>query len=271
MELTKADARIASLMKRDEPGTRRERRRDARERYLAAAQEELPKAVSRCNVADEEWCQCEELRMGKLKQAFDTEVGELEQQWGDPASLKRFSKPSPRLLGLRTTERRLAVMRMFERAKRIRDEAERTEREEAAEAERRAIAAMRTRYENLAEAQRRRKDGFLEWAKRHRETNRRLRETVVEPIEQALVRWSASTPLEAERRVDCGWIDDEWPVSPRRVSNAVDANTARRAEPLPLSGIKLREHVKIRKVDFRSESQKRKKNKNLKKKTDTAS
>lgn len=247
--LKEADAFVASKMKSDAAAFLRDKRQTERSDRLSAVNERLKDIDEDCCCTIEQWHHHQALRADELVHSQKEALIELEQRWSDPESLRRFRKPSRHLLVLRTTERRLAVMRLFERAKRIGAEADRVEREESAEAERRALAAMRTEYENLADTQHRRMDCFEEWVTRHRQTNDKHRTAKVEPIQVTLTRLSTNTPVLPKRNKIGVWPTYAWPESPRRVKDAQNTNPG---EPLALSGIRLREHIRIKKVNIRS-------------------
>jgi hypothetical protein len=250
--LKEADALIAAQIKADEISRLNKERRKKRDERIEAAEKRLTDADNECRSRIEEWNQSHATRAETLVRSQEQALRDLEQRWSESDTLTPFKKPSARLLVLRTTERRLAVMRLFDRAKRVRAEAEIVEQQEKVAAERRAIAAMRTRYENFAEANRRRNECFEEWAARHREANEKTMAEKVGPINLALKRLSTCGPVLRERSKVKIWGTDTLPESPRQMSNAVEAREAQPGQPLPLSGIKLREHVKIKKVDLQS-------------------
>jgi hypothetical protein len=203
-----------------------------------------------------------ENRAAGLEKAHQAEVEEFEKQWGDSDYLLAFKKPSPKLLLLRTTEKKLAIQKDFERAKRVKVEADRLEKDEAVQAQERAIAAMKMEYTNMV-ARHDREIGCLQgYGDRRRIAFELHRHEKVDPLQRLIARLSneAQVPIVIERKKEGIFLEPGWPDSPRPVKGAKEARTIPPGQPLVISGIKMRQHIKIKKdVQKKKEPAKKKK------------
>jgi hypothetical protein len=171
--------------------------------------------------------------------------------------LVAFKKPSPRLLTLRTTERRLAIMQMFERAKKIRGEAEALEARETGEAQQRAIARMKINFRNLEDRHQRDATGLADLAALHIQELEMERAASVDPLRLTVARLEPDPPPRPRRAKDGVWPEYAFPESPRQVPQRQAIREARPGEPLPLAGIQVRQYVKTKKDDRKPKEKKK--------------
>ena len=94
----------------------------------------------------------------KLLEEQDKEIEDFEKHWRQPEILYPFTKPSPQLLYLRQTETHFALSKSFDRAKMIKKQADRLQKQETREARERAQRAMRLAYSNVEARHRKERD-----------------------------------------------------------------------------------------------------------------
>ena len=85
----------------------------------------------------------------ELQQKHEQEEDEFAEVWGNPENFIEFNKPSPNLLALRKAQKEYAMGRDFESAKNIKMEADKLQKIETEEAERRALQAMMLAHQKL--------------------------------------------------------------------------------------------------------------------------
>jgi hypothetical protein len=90
-----------------------------------------------------DYAQDDQNRWNKLIEAQNVEIGEFVEFWKDPVNLRTYNKPSSRLLQLREQERYMAVVRMYAEAKELKVVADRVQREETEQAQKRINDGMR--------------------------------------------------------------------------------------------------------------------------------
>jgi hypothetical protein len=253
--LKEGDALVTAFIKEDEANVSREARRAALIGRIDETRERLQTTDRELTESIGHWKADRADRVTELAESHEKEVGELETRWKNPDSLTEFKKPSQRLLVLRTTERRLAVMRFLERAKRIRAEAQAAEQTEAVKAESRAVAAMRIEYANLQEKQRREEECMAGWTTLKLEALEKRRSARVNPIQVTVARLSATAGQAAprERKKVGVWPEYEYPESPTQVTKAHTARDARPGEPLELAGIEFKNYIKVKKPEKRQD------------------
>jgi hypothetical protein len=252
---------LERFMSSDPYALRREqRRRDAAE-HVGEVRESLRETEREWDGRIGGWAGRRRDRAGEVEQEHVKEICEFEQHWADPEYLVVFRKPSPKLLLLRVTEKRLALLQQFERAKGIKAEADRLERDEAEEAQKRAVAAMKMEYANM-EARHERElaavHGFTEMVRERFEKNR---DRVIQPLQMLITRFTtiAQAPVVRERKKERVFLEPIWPESPRPVKNAQSARIQSPGHPLGLAGISMRKYIKVNKVDPKKDSAKKKK------------
>ena len=111
------------------------------------------------------------------------EMKEFEEQWGNPANLIQYNKPSSQLLFLRKQQKRLALAKQFQEAKRVKLNADKLEKTETVNAEVKAITAMQLAYEKLKEKQAKEVECFKEHETRTRQYLQGERRKSIEPLE----------------------------------------------------------------------------------------
>jgi hypothetical protein len=250
--LKEGDALLISFIKSDSEAQLKEQKRLAVIERVESVKERLRATDRELAEAIDDWKAEREGRAQELSTVHERQIEQLEQRWADPGSLVKFAKPSPRLQVLRTTERRLAVLQLFERARRIRAEADRLESQEAVVAQTRAVAGMRAEYANLEAKQRVEAECLAESTAERLETLEQRRAAQVKAIQLVMTRLSeTANPAVVPSRNKTGvWPERATPETPRPLALSPDARKHTPAEPLALSGLQLRQHVKIKKVDF---------------------
>ena len=88
-------------------------------------------------------------REQNLLEEQEREIEAFEQHWKQPEILYPFTKPSPQLLYLRQTETHFALAKSFDRAKMIKQQADRLQRQETREARERAKRSMKMAYSKI--------------------------------------------------------------------------------------------------------------------------
>jgi hypothetical protein len=146
---TTADAMIERFLSAEEMSLLDEKRRKEAEEHCGEVKGILREKDGEWQSAIPAFIEKRENSAAELDRAHRAEIEDFERQCGDPDYVIAFKKPSLRLLLLRTTEKRLALQREFEKARIVKGEADRLEREEAVEAQKRAIAAMKIEYANM--------------------------------------------------------------------------------------------------------------------------
>jgi hypothetical protein len=181
------------------------RRKVAKERYknarenLAQTQNEWSEKIAVVKSAHEH-------RIAELEAQHESEVAEFEQRWADPEYVSQFYRPSPRLLLMRATERKLAIFQDFREALLIKNNADRLEQHEVKEARRRAVATMKLQYDNLEAKQQRELDCMMDHANRMLEVCEKDRERGVRSIQKVVERLADSIgarPKRGKKGADC--------------------------------------------------------------------
>jgi hypothetical protein len=183
--------------------------------------------------------------VAKLQETQRQEVDEFERGWQDP-KLQQYNKASARLLTLRKTERRMALFKQFESARRVKAEADALEREELADAQKRAIAAIQIADRNLALRHKREMDCLLQYTQRNVECFEKTRDGHIKPMEQIVERLTGEAAQQTPPERKKEWLED---AALPRVSRPVKMpDTARSWKPkhgLGLPAIQVRQHVKV--------------------------
>jgi hypothetical protein len=259
--LKMGDAMIMEFMNADQSAFIRERRRKEAEEHCGQVTEYMREKDGEWMNALRDAREKHEGRSAALNAAHKAEIKEFEGQWADPDYLVAFKKPSPKLIVLRTREKALALQKEFEQAKKIRQEADRLEREEVVEAERRAIAAMKIEYSNMEARHERELTGLrgleVEW----RERLQKRRNECIGPLQLLIARLmrQAHPPVVPERKKEGIFLPPPWPESPRTVRHVREARTLQVGKPIGLSGIRMRQYIKIKKDDPKKRASVRKK------------
>jgi hypothetical protein len=262
--LKEGDEMIEAFLNADQSSFARERQRQAAADRCSDVKEQVQETNRAFGERLSGWATRQDVRAEELNRVHDADIADFEARWGDPESLTEFSKPSPRLIMLRTTEKRLAILKQFDRAKRFKTEADKLERVEALEAQRRAIAAMRIEYSNMEAKHTREIEGLEGFTERGKEQIERHRAARVDPLQLVIARLTAlAAPAIVRERKKPGVFDDTpWPESPRPVPNGYKVGTSiPPGQKLGLSGIKVRQYIKIKKRETKKPPAAKKKEK----------
>jgi hypothetical protein len=190
---------------------------------------------------------CKELekrRIAELDAMHVRQIEEFERQWGDPDFLITFTKPSPRLIFLRNSERNLAMFQEFDRARRVKAEADMLQKLEEALAKQRAIVAMKSEFHTLKIRQKREMDCLLEYSKQRQARLEQERNVALLPMEQIVHRLSSGLdrPKHVKKKNDL--VGDEGRHSRRRVRVHAELK-GNPTRALGLAGIPVRKYVKV--------------------------
>ena len=146
-----------------------ERRNEQRQALVAR----LNQAETEYKDKDEEWKNIlqtfkkeQEQMRAELQQKHQQEEDEFAEVWGNPENFIEFNKPSPNLLALRKMQKECAMGRDFEAAKNVKMEADKLQKKETEEAERRALQAMILAHQKLEFRQQREVKCFEERERR---------------------------------------------------------------------------------------------------------
>jgi hypothetical protein len=263
-KLKAGDAMLDGFMNNDPTGFLREKRRKEAADRCGILKECLKEKNGEWQNALGQFRNRHETRAAELEKAHQSEIEEFEKQWGDPDYLLAFKKPSPKLLSLRTTENKLAIQKDFERAKRVKVEADRLEKAEGKEAEGRAIAAMKIEYGNMEARHDREMECLQDYGNRLRIAIEQHRNEKMEPLQMLITRLAnqAQKPIMKEKKKEGIFLDQGWPESPKPIRHTRNARIVPPGQPLVMSGIKMRQHIKVKKdVQKKKESARKKKKK----------
>jgi hypothetical protein len=100
-----------------------------------------------------EFSQEDQEKYDELTERHRQEVAAFEAQWKDPNYLRPFTKPSARLLQLREQEKAMAVSRLYQQAKDMKQFADKVQRDETAAAQERIALQMGIDREKLLKRQ----------------------------------------------------------------------------------------------------------------------
>jgi hypothetical protein len=200
------------------------------------------------------WRTGQDTHLAEIQARHREDIKRFEAKWADPHYLLTFNKASPRLIFLRNNERNMALFRQFERAKKIKAEADRLEKEEAYEAQKRAIAAMKLDFQTMIEKQKRELTCLSIYIDSRVELYEKKRDESVHPIQMIIDRLSemAHPAKVRERKKDWFTIDAQMPTPVRPVRTVESARSLRPMPGLGLGGIRVRQHIKVPKDPAKS-------------------
>lgn len=192
-------------------------------------------------------------RMTELEAEHKAQIDEFEKKWADPNYLTQFNKPSQQLLGLRQVEEKLAMSKLFDRAKDIRMKAEKMQKAEIEEAQRRAVGVMKNEWEALDTKQKREVECLLAYTKRNVELFEKKRDTEMHPLEQVVQRLAPlANPQKVCDRKKVLW-EETKDVTPRPIRNVQGAKTMKTGgNGLGVGGISVRRYIKTTKTPPKS-------------------
>lgn len=172
-----------------------------------ALDEKLAKARSELKAESDEWDRVlaefkvvQQQQRNAMLEDHVREQREYEEKWNDPAMLIPFTKPSPQLLQLRKMQKKMALVKRFSEAKEIKRQAEQMQREEAKEAEKKAMATIKAGFDNVIERQRREIQCFDEHERRSITYIEQERKKATEPIEKQIRALEQAKQQEVEKQ-----------------------------------------------------------------------
>jgi hypothetical protein len=262
-KLEVADEMMDELGSEDERAISREQRRVAASERLTIIKQRLADATQEWNDRLNRLRQDHGDRVYELENSHRSEVEKFEKQWQEGEFRLEYSKPSPTLINLRFTERQLALMKQFEKAKMLRGEAERKEKDEASCGRQRAIATMKIEFENMDARQKREMECLLLNSKRHMEVTEAERDKELKPLQILVERLTpqASPAKIRDRKKEGVWLDETVPNPVRPIWPMQRAGTITSTYSLEIQGITMRKHIKLKKpTSARAASKKKKTN-----------
>jgi hypothetical protein len=198
-KLEQADALISRFVERDISSKERRDRHQKLEKKLANVKGQMDDL----NAKYDSWIgKCREdqdTRVAALEQQHKRQLADFEAKWADPVFLSQFSKPSTTLISLRNSEQTLAMSRMFQRARAVKADADKIEKEDIEEARRRAVVIMKNEYERIDARQKREMECLLEYTKNRVDLLEMDREKAVAPLEQIYERLRVSGDVPKNR------------------------------------------------------------------------
>jgi hypothetical protein len=227
---------------------------------------------------------CED-RMRQLEEelgAREREIGEKHEQecrafasgWDDPSKFREWNKPSGQLLGLRASERNLAVAGDFEGAKVLKKQADRLERMETDRAQQRAREAMELAFQQMLERQS--KECEAHQRLKHKVTCQAqgMIDSELTPMKMAIKKLEvlqnhkpvsrrgpvvSKSRLVTSRRPEVTLYDEE-PVlgTPRTRRRLANLRRTPKHSPLPLAAVEASSYVKRKRPSRRREPKQRK-------------
>ncbi|OHT12986.1 hypothetical protein TRFO_16937 [Tritrichomonas foetus] len=219
-----------------------------------AIEKRIEKVKKEIKLENAEWDQVlksfkeEQKKMRKvlLKQHQEEQI-KYEEKWAEPNMMIPFNKPSSQLLQLRKQQKSLALTKKFTEAKALKAKADQLQKLEAADAEKRAIAAIRNGYQILLDKQKRELECFDEHERRSYTYINSEKMKLIEPLEKLY----RSLNITKEDRIDPHTMskrevkkDERLPqATPRSKKTYNEFRTTEDTSKLNLNGVKLRRFV----------------------------
>jgi hypothetical protein len=247
-ELRDGDEMLVGFMSSDERHVERDKRRQDAVDRCVQVREQLGEAARELEDRIVHWRGSQEQRLVELREVQRREVEDFEHEWQD-LKLLQYNKASPRLIALRKTERRMAIFKQFEGARRVKAEADALEREELAEAQRRAVAAIRIGYQNLMVKQKREMDCLLQYTQRSVDSFEKTRDAHIRRMEQMVGRMTLESSQQKPPERKKEWRGDAaFPQVSRPVRILDIATSWNPARGLGLPAIQVRQYIKVPKT-----------------------
>jgi hypothetical protein len=248
LALEKADLILQEATVTEDEASREQRRAAAAERLvsanaqLAEVTQEWSDRISNCR-ADQD------ARVAAVQKLHEKQLESFQAEWGEEGALVQFNKPSPKLITLRETEHKLAVMKQFERAKIIKAEADKMEQDELADAHQRAIAVMQAGYDNLDAKQKREMECLLQYNQRNVEYLERERDLVVNPLRAIVERLGvlANPPPARDRKKEVGIVQKPTTASSRPAHAPKPVGSLKPAYTLEMASVNMQQFLRGKK------------------------
>jgi hypothetical protein len=244
-QLLKGDQMLIGFRNSDEHHSERDKRRQEAVDRCAHMREQLDGVAREWGERIDNWRNAQEQRLADLRKRQQGELEMFERKWQD-GRLLQYNKASQRLLTLRKTERRMALFKQFDAARRIKAEADALEREELAEAQKRAVAAIKIKYQNLVLRHKRETDCLLQYTQRNLECYEKTRDEQIKSMEQIVGRLTVESCQQKTPERKKEWIEDAAFLQVSRPVRMPDsARPWRPAQGLGLPAIDIRQHIKV--------------------------
>jgi hypothetical protein len=261
--LRAGEAMLDDFIHADHAEERRELRRKFAAEHCKTVKRQLKKREEVFQREVTDWHGRQNARYEELRRSHEAELEEFELQWSDSDYLMAFRKPSPNLLQLRTIEKRLAILKQFDRAAIVRREADKLERAEMRDAQERAVTAMRTEYSNMITKHKREMECFEGFTNRVHWKIEKHKHEHVDPLQRLIARLTGeATPAATqEKKKEKLVLGPAWPETSRPVPDVQSARIQPPGQALGIGGINIRQHIKVTKEEGRRLPAKKKKKK----------
>ena len=252
MEL--ADEMMDKFLIYDDSEIQREKKRKEAEDKLLETKGRLIEVNKEWDEKINKWRSDQSQRVNELEAEHNAQVEEFEKKWADPNYLTQFNKPSQQLLNLRQVEQTLAMSKLFERAQQTKVRADQLQKEEVAEAQKRAVTVMRNEFDTLEAKQKREMECLLAYTKRNVDFMEQERARQVRPLEHIIERLTPlAYPKKRPDRTNQGlYKEKEQTITPRPIRNVQSARTMKNAHGLSIPGINMRQYIKTKKGTARN-------------------
>ena len=251
MEL--ADEMMDKFLIYDDSEIQREKKRKEAEDKLLETKGRLIEVNKEWDEKINKWRSDQSQRVNELEAEHNAQVEEFEKKWADPNYLTQFNKPSQQLLNLRQVEQTLAMSKLFERAQQTKVRADQLQKEEVAEAQKRAVTVMRNEFETLEAKQKREMECLLQYTKRNVDFMEQERARQVRPLEHIIERLTPlAYPKKRPDRTKQFYKEKEQEITPRPIRNVQSARTMKNAHGLSIPGINMRQYIKTKKGTARN-------------------
>ena len=246
MEL--ADEMMDKFLLFDDSEIQREKKRKEAEDKLLETKGRLIEVNKEWDEKISKWRSDQSQRVNELEAEHNAQIEEFEKRWADPNYLTQFNKPSQQLLNLRQVEQTLAMSKLFERAQQTKIRADKLQKEEVAEAQKRAVAVMRNEFDTMEAKQKREMECLLQYTKRNVEFMEQERARQVRPLEHIIERLTPlAYPKRLRDRTKQLYQEKPQQITPRPIRNVQSARTMKHAHGLSIPGINMRQYIKTKK------------------------
>ncbi|OHT05308.1 hypothetical protein TRFO_26925 [Tritrichomonas foetus] len=259
-KLEKADRLIDQSNQTDEAAILQEKRRQEAEERHAIAKERYETTTKEWNEKIAKYRADQQDRVAELEAEHKKQIEDFERQWADPNNMTEYNKPSAALIRLRTVEENLALQKQFDRAKEVQKQADKLQKEEMVEAQRRAVIDMRHAYEAMDQRQRREMECLLQHTQRNIEFMERERDKSTKPMSVVVQRHheNARPKTQRSRSLYNDAMMSPTTSSPRPIRTKLTATTLRPTPGLGVNGINVKQFIKPRKSSTPSSPKKKK-------------
>jgi hypothetical protein len=254
--LEMAELMLEDFVMSDQSGYLREQHRLHAVKRLAEWRSRYERTVREYAEKIAGWRQSQSERAVELEELHRQQIELFERQWADPSFLMQFNKPSPHVLSLRQIEQNLAFAKQFHRAKTLKIEATRLEKQEAILARQRAIMVMKQEFVVLEAKQQREVECLNEFTKRIQIAMEQKRDGVLAAMDLVIQRLSGIVnPRKERERTKAAMYRQQGPPPMPRPMRNVDSGRTLKPRTLELTGIQMRQFIKVKKAPRRPMSE----------------